>query len=76
MITDLGHPAFAAHDVDETIGFYGMLGIEPGQERFPVTIDEHPSGTSKSMALMPETFSTACGPDRRRAGSRPRRRSY
>jgi hypothetical protein len=33
MITDLGHPAFAAHDVDETNGFYGMLGIEPGQER-------------------------------------------
>jgi len=28
MITDLGHPAFAAHDIDETIGFYGMLGIE------------------------------------------------
>ncbi len=28
MITDLGHPAFAAHDVDETIGFYKMLGIE------------------------------------------------
>jgi hypothetical protein len=28
MITDLGHPAFAAHDVDKTIGFYGMLGIE------------------------------------------------
>jgi hypothetical protein len=28
MITDLGHPAFAAHNVDETIGFYGMLGIE------------------------------------------------
>jgi catechol 2,3-dioxygenase-like lactoylglutathione lyase family enzyme len=28
MITDLGHPAFAAHDVDETIGFYGLLGIE------------------------------------------------
>jgi len=28
MITDLGHPAFAARDVDETIGFYGMLGIE------------------------------------------------
>jgi lactoylglutathione lyase len=28
MITDLGHPAFAAHDVDETIGFYEMLGIE------------------------------------------------
>jgi hypothetical protein len=28
MITDLGYPAFAAHDVDETIGFYGMLGIE------------------------------------------------
>jgi lactoylglutathione lyase len=28
MITDLGHPAFAAHDLDETIGFYGMLGID------------------------------------------------
>jgi lactoylglutathione lyase len=28
MITDLGHPAFAAHDVDETIGFYEVLGIE------------------------------------------------
>jgi lactoylglutathione lyase len=28
MITDLGHPAFAARDVDETIGFYRMLGIE------------------------------------------------
>jgi lactoylglutathione lyase len=28
MITDLGHPAFAAHDVDETIGFYTILGIE------------------------------------------------
>ena len=28
MITDLGHPAFAANDVDEAIGFYGMLGIE------------------------------------------------
>jgi hypothetical protein len=38
MITDLGHPAFAARDVDETIGFYGKLHhddgplIEPGQE--------------------------------------------
>jgi catechol 2,3-dioxygenase-like lactoylglutathione lyase family enzyme len=28
VITDLGHPAFAANDVDEAIGFYGMLGIE------------------------------------------------
>lgn len=28
MIADLGHPAFAAHDVDETLGFYGTLGIE------------------------------------------------
>jgi len=28
MITDLGHPAFAAHDLDETIGFYKKLGIE------------------------------------------------
>ena len=65
MITDLGHPAFAAHDVDETIGFYGMLGIE---EAFRL---HHDDGS-----LMLETFSTACGPDRRRAGSRPRLRSY
>ena len=28
MITDLGHPAFAAHDVEEILRFYGMLGIE------------------------------------------------
>ena len=28
MITDLGHPAFAAHDVDATLRFYGILGIE------------------------------------------------
>ena len=28
MITDLGHPAFAAHDVDETLRFYAILGIE------------------------------------------------
>jgi lactoylglutathione lyase len=28
VITDLGHPAFAAHDVDATLGFYKILGIE------------------------------------------------
>lgn len=28
MITDLGHPAFAAHDVERTIGFYSLLGID------------------------------------------------
>ena len=28
MITGLGHPAFAVRNVDETIGFYGRLGIE------------------------------------------------
>ena len=28
MITDLGHPAFAVHDIDGTIGFYRMLGID------------------------------------------------
>jgi lactoylglutathione lyase len=28
MITDLGHSAFAAHDVDKTLGFYALLGIE------------------------------------------------
>ena len=28
MITDLGHPAFAAHDVEQTLAFYRMLGIE------------------------------------------------
>lgn len=28
MITDLGHPAFAAHDVEKTLAFYALLGIE------------------------------------------------
>jgi lactoylglutathione lyase len=28
MITDLGHPAFAARDVDRTIRFYRIFGIE------------------------------------------------
>jgi catechol 2,3-dioxygenase-like lactoylglutathione lyase family enzyme len=28
MITDLGHPAFAAHDVGRTLDFYALLGIE------------------------------------------------
>lgn len=28
MITDLGHPAFAAHDVETTLNFYALLGIE------------------------------------------------
>jgi lactoylglutathione lyase len=28
MITDLGHPAFAGYDVDKTLRFYKMLGIE------------------------------------------------
>jgi lactoylglutathione lyase len=28
VITDLGHPAFAAHDVDATLRFYAILGIE------------------------------------------------
>jgi hypothetical protein len=28
MITDLGHPAFAAHDVDATLSFYKILAIE------------------------------------------------
>ena len=28
MIKDLGHPAFAAHDVGRTLAFYAPLGIE------------------------------------------------
>jgi len=28
MITDLGHPAFAAHDVRRTLDFYALLGID------------------------------------------------
>lgn len=28
MITDLGHPAFAARDVGKTLRFYALLGIE------------------------------------------------
>ena len=28
MITDLGHAAFAAHDVEQTLAFYALLGVE------------------------------------------------
>ncbi len=28
MITDLGHPAFAVHDVEGTLRFYAIFGIE------------------------------------------------
>jgi catechol 2,3-dioxygenase-like lactoylglutathione lyase family enzyme len=28
VITDLGHPAFAVHDIDATLSFYKILGIE------------------------------------------------
>ena len=28
MITDFGHPAFAAHDVDQTLRFYNIFGIK------------------------------------------------
>lgn len=27
MITDLGHPAFAVHDIERTLAFYSILGI-------------------------------------------------
>jgi len=27
MITDVGHPAFAAYDLDRTLDFYGKLGM-------------------------------------------------
>jgi lactoylglutathione lyase len=27
VITDIGHPAFAAHDLDRSLAFYGQLGI-------------------------------------------------
>ncbi len=27
MITDIGHPAFAAHDVEKALAFYAQLGI-------------------------------------------------
>ncbi len=27
MITDLGHPAFAAHDVERTLNSYALLGV-------------------------------------------------
>ncbi len=28
MISDLGHPAFAVHDVEKTLAFYRLFGIE------------------------------------------------
>jgi catechol 2,3-dioxygenase-like lactoylglutathione lyase family enzyme len=27
MITDIGHAAFAAHDLDRSLAFYAQLGI-------------------------------------------------
>jgi lactoylglutathione lyase len=39
MITDIGHPAFAAHDVERTLDFYGRLGI---REAFRL---HHPDGS-------------------------------
>lgn len=27
MITDIGHPAFACHDLERTLAFYSLLGI-------------------------------------------------
>jgi hypothetical protein len=64
MITDLGHPAFAAYDVDETIGFYGMLGID---EAFRL---HHDDG---SLMLVYLHVSGDRRAHRPRACSRPRR---
>lgn len=30
MITDLGHPAFAAHDLERSLAFYARLGLREG----------------------------------------------
>jgi lactoylglutathione lyase len=72
MITDLEHPAFAAHDVDETIGFYAMFGIE---EAFRLHHDEgslmlvylHVSGDR-----FIEVFPGGPAPDSERRAYRPR----
>ena len=37
MITDIGHPAFACHDLDRSLDFYARLGIH---EAFRLTRDD------------------------------------
>ena len=37
MITDIGHPAFACHDLDRSLAFYAKLGI---REAFRLTRDD------------------------------------
>jgi catechol 2,3-dioxygenase-like lactoylglutathione lyase family enzyme len=49
MIRDLGHPAFAAHDVDRTLDFYALLGIGEGfrlhhDDGSPMLVYPHVSG--------------------------------
>jgi lactoylglutathione lyase len=69
MILDLGHPAFAANDVERTLAFYRMLGID---EAFRL---HHEDGSLMLVYLhvagdrFIEVFPGGPPPDRNRKGS-------
>jgi lactoylglutathione lyase len=69
MITDLGHAAFAAHDLDRTLAFYEQLGI---REAFRLS---HPDGSLMLVYLhiagdrFVEVFPGGPPPDPARRGS-------
>lgn len=69
MITDIGHAAFAAHDLDRTLAFYGQLGIH---ESFRL---HHPDGRLMLVYLhvagdrFVEVFPNGPEPDPKRRAS-------
>ena len=69
MITDVGHAAFAAHDLDRTLAFYAQLGIE---ESFRL---HHEDGSLMLVYLhvagdrFIEVFPNGPAPDPQRRGS-------
>jgi lactoylglutathione lyase len=69
MITDLGHAAFAAHDLESTLAFYAQLGI---REAFRL---HHPDGSLMLVYLhvagdrFIEVFPGGPPPDPARRGS-------
>ena len=69
MITDFGHPAFAAHDIDASLAFYAKLGIA---ESFRL---DRPDGSLMLVYMhiagdrFLEIFPNGPAPDANRVGS-------